>query len=82
MDLWSVDQTKASFLGITAHWINIDSTPSKWTLRTEVIAFRGISGPHTGDNIGRYFMGLCERVGLISTGVSKVRPRFFHVELY
>jgi len=23
MDLWSVDQTKASFLGITTHWIHI-----------------------------------------------------------
>ena len=82
MNLWSVDQTKASFLGITTHWINIDSTSSKWTLQTKVIAFQGISGLHTGDNIGHYFMGLCEQVGLISMGASKVRPRFFHVKLY
>jgi len=76
MDLWSVDQTKASFLGITVHWIHIDSMSSKWTLRAEVIAFWGILGLHTGDNVGRYFVGLCEQAGLISVGASKVRPRF------
>lgn len=71
MDLWTADQTKASFLGITAHWINADTVSSKWTLRTSVIAFRGILGSHSGDNIGRYFVGLCERSGLISVRSSK-----------
>ena len=68
MDLWSVDQTKAAFLGITAHWIDSgkESCSSNWTLHTEVITFRGISGMHTGENIGRYFVSLAERVGIIT----------------
>ncbi|KAN0081297.1 hypothetical protein V8E55_008921, partial [Tylopilus felleus] len=61
MDLWSVDQTKASFLGITAHWITIDESSAKWSLRSQVIAFWAFSGAHTGENIVCYFVGLCER---------------------
>lgn len=75
MDLWSVNQTKATFLGITAHWIDgtiNSSNTSKWTLQTEVITFRGVVGAHTGDNLGHYFVGLCEQVGIISHGSSKV----------
>lgn len=77
IDLWSADQTKASFLGITAHWIHINSVSSKWTLQTKVIAFRGIVGAHSGDNIGCYFVGLCEWVGLVSAGSSKVQTRYY-----
>lgn len=73
-DLWSVDQTKASFMGITAHWIESDPTKAgRWTLCSEVIAFRGISGPHSGINLGRYFVGLCERAGIITSKGTKVR---------
>ena len=71
MDLWSADQTKASLLGITAHWINADTVFFKWTLQTSVIAFQGILGSHSGDNIGWYFVGLCEHSGLISVRSSK-----------
>lgn len=72
MDLWSADQTKASFFGLTAHWIQVDQS-KKWNIKSHVIAFQAISGAHTGDNIGRYFMGLCDRVGVISWAQSKVR---------
>lgn len=71
IDLWSVDQTKASFLGLTAHWIQVTNN-TKWRLRSQVIAFRGLSGSHTGDNIARYFVGLCERVGIITPSSSKL----------
>lgn len=82
MDLWSVDQTKAAFLGITAHWIDSgkESCSSNWTLHTEVIAFRGISGMHTGENIGRYFVSLAERVGIITQSSSKVRFNILGIE--
>ena len=67
MDLWSADQMKTAFFGLTAHWIQVDiKSPKTWNLKSRVIAFRGISGAHSGDNIGRYFVGLCERVGIIS----------------
>lgn len=72
-DLWSVSQTKASFMGLTAHWIESDTQTSTWTLRKEVIAFRAVSGPHDGINLGRYFIGLCERVGIIDGYSTKVQ---------
>jgi hypothetical protein len=72
-DLWSVSQTKASFMGITAHWIESNPKTSKWTLCSEVIAFRAIFGRHDGHNLGRYFIGLCERAGLIDRKASRVR---------
>ena len=71
-DLWSVSQTKASFMGITAHWIESDPKMKKWTLCTEVIAFRSISGAHDGHNLGRYFIGLCQHAGIIDHKDSKV----------
>ncbi|KIK78168.1 hypothetical protein PAXRUDRAFT_46159, partial [Paxillus rubicundulus Ve08.2h10] len=51
------------FLGITAHWIHADKETG-WKLHKEVIAFHGISGAHSGDNLGRYFIGLCEHAGI------------------
>jgi hypothetical protein len=69
-DGWSVDTTKASFLGVTAHWIEVKN--GKWKLRAEVIGFRGISGEHSGANLGRYFLGVCERVGIVNAQRSKV----------
>ncbi|KIM56438.1 hypothetical protein SCLCIDRAFT_68622, partial [Scleroderma citrinum Foug A] len=53
MDTWSVEQTKASFLGITAHWIHIGEMAgiAKWSLQSRVIGFCSLSGPHTGENI-------------------------------
>jgi hypothetical protein len=69
-DGWSVDTTKASFLGVTAHWVDV--TNGKWTLRAEVVGFRGISGEHSGANLGRYFLGVCERVGIVNAQRSKV----------
>ncbi|KIK78605.1 hypothetical protein PAXRUDRAFT_163528 [Paxillus rubicundulus Ve08.2h10] len=71
-DLWSVDQTKAAFLGLMVHWIHVNEITNAWTLSSQVIAFRGISGPHSGHNLGRYFVGLCEHAGIITAGSSKV----------
>ena len=71
MDGWTADNNKKSFLGMTAHWIEVKD--SKWTMASEVIAFRGVSGAHSGDNLGRYFVSLCDRVGILSAKSSKVR---------
>ena len=46
-DCWLVDTTKASFLGVTAHWIEVKD--GKWRLRSEVIRFRPVSGEHSGE---------------------------------
>jgi hypothetical protein len=70
VDGWLADNTKAAFLWMTVHWIEVKE--EKWSLRSEVVAFQGISGSHNGDNLGRYFMGLCDRVGICSQNMSKV----------
>jgi hypothetical protein len=57
---------------MTAHWINVDPDTGKWILRAEVVGFRLIHGTHAGDNLGRYFVGLCDRVGIMSRFNSKV----------
>jgi hypothetical protein len=56
---------------MTAHWIEVKD--GKWKLRSEVIAFQPVSGEHSGENLGRYFVGLCDRVGIMSKTESKVR---------
>ncbi|KIK94157.1 hypothetical protein PAXRUDRAFT_143495 [Paxillus rubicundulus Ve08.2h10] len=51
-NLWSVDQTKATFMGLTAHWIKKNINSGAWTMCSKVIAFKGISGAHSRQNLG------------------------------
>ena len=61
-DMWSADTTKAAFLGVTAHWIEVKN--GMWKMRSEVIGFQSVSGDHGSKNLGRYFVGVCDRIGL------------------
>jgi hypothetical protein len=70
-DSWTVDTTKAAFLGVTAHWIDVQN--GKWTVRAEVVGFQSISGDHSGENLGRYIVGVFDRVGIMGKDHSKVR---------
>ncbi|GLB39419.1 hypothetical protein LshimejAT787_0605810 [Lyophyllum shimeji] len=70
-DLWSEDYTKSSFKGMSAHWIEVVN--GKWRMRTEVIAFQAVSGDHSGLNLGRYFVGCCDRVGIMGKNGSKLQ---------
>jgi hypothetical protein len=58
------------FLGMTAHWIQV--LDKKWKLRAEVIGFKALSGAHSGENLGRYAVGLLDRVGIMDQKQSKV----------
>ena len=69
-DGWTADNTKGSFLGMTAYWINIKG--SKWNLRLEVIRFQAVSGEHSGWNLGCYSIGLYDYVGICNNDNSKV----------
>ena len=69
-DGWTADNTKGSFLGMMAHWIDV--TDGKWTLQSEVVCFQPISGEHSGGNLGKYFVGLCDHVRITSEKISKV----------
>ena len=58
-------------MGITTHWIE-EGVSSEWKMGGEVIAFKGISGPHTGYNLERYLVSLCKRAGILTKTSSKV----------
>ena len=69
-DSWTVNTTKGAFLGITAHWIEVNE--GKWKMCLEVIGFQPVLGDHSGENLARYFVGVCDRVGIMGKEVSKV----------
>jgi len=50
----------------------IDVKDGKWTMGSEVIGFQAVSGEHSGWNLGQYFVGLCDRVGICNDKESKV----------
>ena len=55
---------------MTAHWIEVKG--KEWRMRLEVIGFKAISGAHTGENLGRYAVGLLDRAGIMDEKRSKV----------
>ena len=55
---------------MTGHWIEV--TDGKWELRSSVIGFRVISGDHSGNNLGHYFVSTCQCVGIITDNGTKV----------
>ena len=71
MDLWSVDQTQISFMGISVHWIKTIAANRDWELSSTMIAFHAISGAHDGTNLGWYFVGLCDCAGIFDNRDSK-----------
>ena len=44
----------------------------KWLLHSEVVGFKAISGDHSSWNLGQYFVGLCDCVGICQPKASKV----------
>jgi hypothetical protein len=73
-DGWSADTTKMGFQGMTAHWMEVKE--GKWRLRAEVIGFKALSGAHSGENLGRYAVGLLDRAGIMSRKGSKVSAKY------
>ena len=55
---------------MTAHWIEVKG--KEWKMRSEVIGFKAISGAHTGENLGRYTVGLLDGVEIMDEKRSKV----------
>lgn len=69
-DGWLADTTKAGFLGMTAHWIEVKG--GKWKLRAVVIRFKALSGAHNGENLGRCAVGLLDCVRIMDKKGLKV----------
>jgi hypothetical protein len=40
-----------------------------------VVGFQLVSGEHSGVNLGKYFISLCDRVGIMSDKKSKVSSK-------
>src|SRR5271155_3529317 len=75
-DGWSAYTTKQGFQGMTAHCIDV--TEGKWKMKAAVIGFKAVSGAHTGENLGRYSVGLLDRVGIMDEKSSKA-CRFYRI---
>lgn len=76
-DMWSSPNNKTPFFGAMASYILIVKGKKKrpqWRLKTTILGFRCVEGAHDGDNLGRYFFGMCCRVGIINVEkkISKV----------
>ena len=73
-DMWSADTTKAAFLSVTGHWIEVKKETRKetWEMHLEVIGFRMVSGDHGGKNLERYFVGVSNWIGITPAVISKV----------
>ena len=53
-----------------ASWIEVKE--NKWKLHPEVVGFQLVSGEHSGWNLGRYVVGLCDRVRIFNKKGLKV----------
>lgn len=71
---------KMGFLGMTAHWTQV--VKGKWKLKVAVIGFKGLSGTHSGENLGRYAVGLLDHVGIMDkTGLKVSHLVCQHLEM-
>ena len=81
VDGWTADTTSQGFLGMTAHWIEVKREEAHdgekkekevWLLQSTVIGFCGISGSHDSENLGWYFVGTTDCIGITGRNSSKV----------
>ncbi|KAG6904718.1 hypothetical protein DXG01_007641 [Tephrocybe rancida] len=79
-DGWSEDKTRAVYLGTTATWIQVKE--GKWRLRSEVIGFQGVSGNHTGENLGQYLVGCLDHVGIMGPDHTKTQASGQQIEAF
>jgi hypothetical protein len=54
MDCWT-SKNQHSFLGITVHYID-----SSWTIRSSLLDFVPVNGPHTGENLAACLFSVLE----------------------
>ena len=57
------DKMKKGFLGMMAHWIEVEVVSEKeecWTLKSAVIGFYTISDGHDGENLGCYMVEITD----------------------
>jgi hypothetical protein len=67
------------FQGMTSHWMEVKE--GKRRLQAEVIGFKALSGPHSGENLSRYAVGLLDRAEIMSKMGSKVSTVLIDIDL-
>ena len=55
---------------MTAHWVEVKN--GAWAMRSEVAGFQAVLGAHDGQNLGRYLVGMFDRLGIMGPKQSKV----------
>ena len=66
LDGWS-SLARDPYLGVTVHWVHsTPESPTEWTLRTLLLAFREIKGNHSGANLASVVMEIMKAAGLTS----------------
>jgi hypothetical protein len=58
LDAWT-SSNYIPFLGITAHWVT-----SNWELKSTIIDFVKLEGPHSGKNIKEVFLNSLNNLGI------------------
>ena len=67
---------------MTTHWVKVEEQIETvegnevvryhWSLQPAIIGFRTISGTHSGENLGRYMVGVMDWMGIMGRNFSKV----------
>lgn len=66
LDGWS-SLARDPYLGVTVHWVHsAPESPTEWSLRTLLLAFREVKGNHSGENLANLVMEIIDEVGLSS----------------
>lgn len=76
-DMWLSPNNKTPHFGAMSSYILIEMQKKEhpiWKLKTSILGFTTVEGAHDGDNLGRYYFGMCRRAGIINVEkkVSKV----------
>ena len=76
-DMWSSPNNKMPYFGAMSAHIQILLRNKKrpaWKLKSTILGFKSVEGDHGGVNLGRYYFGMCRRVGIINVEkkISKV----------
>lgn len=77
-NMWSSPSNKMPYFGAMGSYILLvprKNQRSRWELKTTILGFCSVEGAHEGNNLGRYYFGICRCAGIIDVEkkVSKVR---------
>ena len=54
------------FMAVTAHWSAQDSNGKSFIQQSQLVAFRHVTGPHDGTNLGSIFVDILKELGILN----------------